>query len=1110
MNYGQLKRGFFVVVTTATVFLNFCEVGFAQKAYSLNKSNSVQQVSLLDDLKSLSRNNWGGEKGSFTDSLANADIIPALVFENQAYGNTGSSLLLKYDVTIAESFCGYFSKLNDGDLSPYNYLSFRIKGGKGGEFVRIQLSQIVESDTIRAKVSLWDYLTGGPTTSWQKVFIPLDAFFNLKSRQQVHELAIVIEHNQSKDNNSDLSGDLFFDDFVFGSYPPGFVKIDHFDDGIAENALGGIIGSFSEIAGDTLYKFSIQDTIYNLFPKALLTEYDKLSPSAFGGVFMFFGGDTLPHYSDISAYKTLYFTARARDASTNAGEFKIELNSIADNDTINTVQIATGLATSFKPFEFELQSFEEFFSPFRSINLQKVGQFNIVYEDSRNHTLQGAVIFDEIELRADGYTGPDTISPPKPDSLALDGIEINVPVVLLNNTKITTRLAGDLSRLESLRLEYRTAANEPWSINSRNYDLSENLFTVEVDSEYIRYGLPLEMRVVAENYNGQESFSRVFNAIADWAIFRGDYLFKKSSEVFRFLRNDTGTYADAARFEPPQFHPVSVATVGMGLISLCIEDAMGWTDDAEERALQTIANMSGCLPGFFPERNKAGFFRHFIEAKTGKRAWNSEYSTIDTGILISGALFCKEYFAQNDSIASLANALYLSVDWSTAIADPVTGGIFRVSDSLGNGSGITLPFNEYMIVAWLAKNDFRNNTKAVELWNKHYSNPSSLPTSNYDGIEVLTDFPGNFLSGFVHQFPYYLCNPYTVSIEYLEFMKNAMLADKLWWRSNTGQPDYIWGFGAGASNFVSSGYNADNILHHPGTICSPHIIAGFIPVNPAGIFDLLQIYGHSLGIYSLPDAKKTKLQWRFSSELPSWRAEDVQGVDFSTMPFGLASHPQMLGNEFFEKYNNFTFPSDSYVNSPPIIVSIPDIALKNDSLYVLHLDNYVKDDEPFSALSWSANGQDKVKISIDSITHDAQITAPGFVGVESVVFTVTDSHSGSDTDTVLVSILPTSIEERRDDLIPTEFRLYQNFPNPFNISTQILFDVPVASHIRLVIYNNLGQELRTLVDNFLSPGIYNVIWDGKINGDKIVPSGSYFIEMKNENFRQVHKMLLAK
>ncbi|MFK7923685.1 MAG: T9SS type A sorting domain-containing protein [Bacteroidia bacterium] len=435
----------------------------------------------------------------------------------------------------------------------------------------------------------------------------------------------------------------------------------------------------------------------------------------------------------------------------------------------------------------------------------------------------------------------------------------------------------------------------------------------------VSLGLTLVLLLMAFKPN-----PRPTNYVAPQSTMVVDTLFENSFALFQQLRHSTGVYSDALRFQGAQFHPASVATTGMGLISLCIADSMGWINDAEAQVIHTLKSMAGQHPTFQPEQNQKGLFRHFIDQNTGAQAWNSEFSSIDTGILIAGALFCKQYFAGNTVIAELADDMYLSVDWASTIANPVTGGIYLTQNMQGIGAGITKPFNEYMIVAWLAKNDMRNDSVATLLWDNHYADPANLPTSTFAGIDVLTDSPGNFLSGFVHQFPYYLCNYYTTHPDYLMHLDRARRIDSTWWRDNTFTSVHVWGFGAGASNVWSpSGYHADNISDHPGNICSPHIIAGFIPIFPDAILDLEELVNQNLGLYNLPFGVQETVLWRFST-LSNWKADDIQGIDFSTMLLGLAAHPDYLGTAFFETYNDFSFPEVS-----TSIELEPSIELKN-------------------------------------------------------------------------------------------------------------------------------------------------------------------------------------
>jgi hypothetical protein len=89
--------------------------------------------------------------------------------------------------------------------------------------------------------------------------------------------------------------------------------------------------------------------------------------------------------------------------------------------------------------------------------------------------------------------------------------------------------------------------------------------------------------------------------------------------------------------------------------------------------------------------------------------------------------------------------------------------------------------------------------------------------------------------------------------------------------------------------------------------------------------------------------------------------------------------------------------------------------------------------------------------------------------------------------------------------IPTKFMLYQNYPNPFNSSTTISYDLPERSRVKLSIYNLLGQEVATLVNDEQEPGRYNVKFDASD-----LPSGVYFYRLEAGKFIEQKKMILIK
>jgi hypothetical protein len=93
---------------------------------------------------------------------------------------------------------------------------------------------------------------------------------------------------------------------------------------------------------------------------------------------------------------------------------------------------------------------------------------------------------------------------------------------------------------------------------------------------------------------------------------------------------------------------------------------------------------------------------------------------------------------------------------------------------------------------------------------------------------------------------------------------------------------------------------------------------------------------------------------------------------------------------------------------------------------------------------------------------------------------------------------------------PQAYELSQNFPNPFNPTTTIQFGLPEACDVTLYIYNVVGQLVRTLKNDFLDKGYYQVLWDAKDDNGFKVSSGIYFYRLTAGSFTQVNKMILMK
>ncbi|HQU72371.1 MAG TPA: FlgD immunoglobulin-like domain containing protein [Calditrichia bacterium] len=110
-----------------------------------------------------------------------------------------------------------------------------------------------------------------------------------------------------------------------------------------------------------------------------------------------------------------------------------------------------------------------------------------------------------------------------------------------------------------------------------------------------------------------------------------------------------------------------------------------------------------------------------------------------------------------------------------------------------------------------------------------------------------------------------------------------------------------------------------------------------------------------------------------------------------------------------------------------------------------------------------------------------------------------------DVDIILVSVDPVE-----GPALAREFRLHGNYPNPFNPSTNIRFDLVENGPVSLVVFNALGQKVRNLVERNLSAGSFTAVWNGMDNNGNVAPSGIYFAVLQAGQQQQTIRMTLLK
>jgi hypothetical protein len=190
------------------------------------------------------------------------------------------------------------------------------------------------------------------------------------------------------------------------------------------------------------------------------------------------------------------------------------------------------------------------------------------------------------------------------------------------------------------------------------------------------------------------------------------------------------------------------------------------------------------------------------------------------------------------------------------------------------------------------------------------------------------------------------------------------------------------------------------------------------------------------------------------------------------------------------------------------------IAVANDSVF----------------LSWLPN--DEADISCYNLYRDTQPDFPLIIPYENITFpesTFIDTELNPDTtyyykltavdlnnhESEPSNEVSTDITYVVDDFnptIPKGIELLQNFPNPFNHATFIVYKINSSKpeHVNLAIYNVIGQKVKTIIDEVKPAGTYDYLWEAKDDNNRPVSSGTYFLILQKGSETKRTKMILMK
>jgi flagellar hook assembly protein FlgD len=105
---------------------------------------------------------------------------------------------------------------------------------------------------------------------------------------------------------------------------------------------------------------------------------------------------------------------------------------------------------------------------------------------------------------------------------------------------------------------------------------------------------------------------------------------------------------------------------------------------------------------------------------------------------------------------------------------------------------------------------------------------------------------------------------------------------------------------------------------------------------------------------------------------------------------------------------------------------------------------------------------------------------------------------------------PIEVTQSKVAVMPKTTTLYQNHPNPFNAVTTIAYELQSEQHVRIDIFNIMGQRVVRLVDERQPAGNYNILWDGTDAGGREVASGIFIYRLVTDDFSADKKMILLK
>ncbi len=466
--------------------------------------------------------------------------------------------------------------------------------------------------------------------------------------------------------------------------PVKFIKpiiLSDFSEGTLYTNLGGLSGGDDNKPG-TLYATIIQDEGYvrgnTGYAVALDYDVDRLGEFTYYWIKL---GKEIPGKAgsteplDLRDYNYLSFWIKgAQDVS----DIKIELHQDVNGDGVFTYgQDITSYVylNAFINGGMVSKDWGKVVVPLKAFSKitdwSKPLELVLVFENKAGNK-KGVVYLDDIifgNRPEDVLSRKDEdlrgINAPSEASFKINGTNANkcAAIKCANDLEIASETFYQNPFLESVRFEYSVDKGNTWRIIGTDYDISNSLHKIAWEPDNSRELYNYQIRSVATDIRGNEKATGILINCPAQPISDDEFLNLVEKKTFEFFRDHqdltTGLFSDTSGGGD-----ASIASTGVGLAALCIGAERKWMgeEEARKRALMTLNTF---LPQVGAEEPAAegrfGFFYHFLNKRTARRAGKSEISTVDTAILVCGAITAGEYFG--GEVRQKAEEIYKRVTW---------------------------------------------------------------------------------------------------------------------------------------------------------------------------------------------------------------------------------------------------------------------------------------------------------------------------------------------------------------------------------------------------------------------------------------------------------------